>query len=92
MEQLVTVGTFLNIERMSVPKSLLESEGVECFVQNEFIGQIHPGFTLELQVKEKDAERSFDILKKGGFVTENDSAPSPIYKVIGRFLDKFRRK
>ncbi|MDR0232571.1 MAG: DUF2007 domain-containing protein [Dysgonamonadaceae bacterium] len=96
MEELVTVRTFFDTAQMAVPKSLLESEGIECFVQGEFMGQFHPAVNaadgLKLQVKEEDVKRAIDILKEGGFLTEKDLKPSKLYNVIGRLLDKFKKK
>ena len=96
MEHLVTIRTFFDTAQMAVPKSLLESEGIECFVRDEYMGQLHPAVNnadgIKLQVKEEDAERAADILMKGGFLTEKDLKPSKLYEAIGRLLGKFRNK
>jgi len=50
-----------------VLKSILESEGIECFLKNEFTTQIMshmPTFVVELQVKTTDLERVKEILKE----------------------------
>lgn len=50
-----------------VLKSILESEGIKCYLKNEFTTQImsHMAtFTVELQVSTKDLERVRKILKE----------------------------
>ena len=50
-----------------VLKSKLESEGIRCFMRNEFTTQIMnhlPSFEVELQVSEKDVERVREILNE----------------------------
>ncbi len=50
-----------------VLKSILESEGIKCFMKNEFITQIMSHmttFAVELQVSEADLEKALEIMKK----------------------------
>jgi len=50
-----------------VLKSKLESEGIQCFLKNEFTTQIMnyiPSFEIELQVSNSDLERVKEILSK----------------------------
>lgn len=51
---------------LSVLKSQLESEGIKCYLRNEFTTQIMnylPSFEVELQVSEVDLERAQELLK-----------------------------
>ncbi|MBI5778560.1 MAG: DUF2007 domain-containing protein [Planctomycetes bacterium] len=48
----------------------LEEEGIECFIQNEniaiwkhFTGTVG-GFSIELQVRESDADKALQIIKE----------------------------
>ena len=75
--QLVTVVNFYYPHEVGVPRSLLESEGIECFVRDEFTIGVHPFYSnaiggIKLQVRESDAQRAIEILKKGGFINERD--------------------
>lgn len=48
-------------------KGKLESEGIKCYMRNEFTTQIMnylPSFEVELQVSELDLERVKEILKE----------------------------
>ena len=50
-----------------VLKSKLESEGINCYLKNEFTTQIMnylPSFEVELQVSESDLEKVDAILKE----------------------------
>jgi hypothetical protein len=50
-----------------VLKSILESEGIKCYLKNEYITQImtHMAtFTVELQVASSDLQRAEEILKE----------------------------
>ncbi|MDR3061811.1 MAG: DUF2007 domain-containing protein, partial [Dysgonamonadaceae bacterium] len=59
MENLVTVITYYEPTEILIPKSLLESEGIECFVMGELMSRLYPiGAVggIKLQVREKDVE------------------------------------
>lgn len=50
-----------------VLKGKLESEGIKCYLKNEFTTQIMnylPSFEVELQVSESDLERVKEILSE----------------------------
>jgi hypothetical protein len=50
-----------------VLKSVLESEGIKCYMKNEFTTQIMShmaNFVIELQVSSTDLDRVNEILKK----------------------------
>lgn len=49
-----------------VLKSRLESEGIKCYLRNEFTTQIMnylPSFEVELQVSDADLERARELLQ-----------------------------
>ncbi len=50
-----------------VLKSKLESEGINCYLKNEFTTQIMnylPSFEVELQISDSDLERVKEILSE----------------------------
>jgi transcription initiation factor TFIIIB Brf1 subunit/transcription initiation factor TFIIB len=62
---------FVTIKKASVEgdlivlKSLLEAEGIKCFLKNQYVTQIinyMPSFAVELQVPKEDVMRAFQIL------------------------------
>ena len=96
MENLVTVQVFYEPTNVLIPRSLLESEGIECFVKDELVAQVYNVASIvggvKLQVKESDVERAIQILMDGGFLTEEELKPTGLYETIGKILDKFRKK
>ena len=96
MENLVTVKVFYEPTEVLVPRSLLESEGIECFAKDELVAQVYNVASIvggvKLQVRESDVERAVQILMEGGFLTEDELEPTGLYKTIGKFLEKFRKK
>lgn len=67
----VEIATFTYPSEVQVLRSLLESEGIECFLKNEFMSDIFPGISdignIELQVQQQDEERALEIMRESGF-------------------------
>ena len=70
MDDLVTISTFFYPHETGLPCSLLESEGIECFVQGELTVPYTPVVAsgIRLQVRGSDELKAIEILKKGGFI------------------------
>lgn len=76
---LITIATFSFADRMGLVRSKLESEGIECFVQDELVSQtyiVNAVGGMKLQVKEEDAERAAQIIKEMGVFDEPSVQPS----------------
>ena len=72
-DKLVTVATFVYPHEVGIPCSLLESEGIECFVCDDLTLNIVPFYSnaiggIRLQVRESETQRATDILIEGGFI------------------------
>ena len=70
----VTVKESHYLSDLSVLKSRLESEGIECRLKNELTTQVInyiPSFTVELQVPESDLERVREILIETGELSDS---------------------
>ena len=68
-EPLVTVAAFPFPLKAHVFRTLLESEGIPCFVLNENISRVYPHLTyatggVVLKVRESDAEKAQQILRE----------------------------
>ena len=75
MNNLTTIISFVYPHEPGIPRSLLESEGIECFLRDEMIVSVDPFYSnaiggIKLQVWESDAERATEILIGGGFIKE----------------------
>lgn len=82
MENLVTIITFTYAHEITIIRGKLESEGIDCFVQDELTAQVNPLYSnaiggVKLKVRESDAERAIEILKEGGYLKDTDFEPSP---------------
>ena len=72
-EKLITVLTFNFVHEAAIVQGRLQSEGVECFLQNKHTVQTNPLVTnaiggVKLQVRESDLQRSIEILKETGYI------------------------
>ena len=72
MPEFVTIATFTLPHEAAVPKALLESEGIACFLQNETTLEINPFMSnaiggVMLKVKEEDEDRARELLRVSGF-------------------------
>lgn len=77
METFVTVLTFTYPYEVPVIRARLESEGIACYVKDEFTIQVKHIFSqaiggIKLQVMESDVSRALEILKEGGYISEKD--------------------
>ncbi len=69
----VTIKESHYLSDLSVLKSRLDSEGIECRLKNELTTQVInyiPSFTVELQVPESDLERVREILIETGEISD----------------------
>jgi hypothetical protein len=72
MGRFVTVATFTNAHEVTILKARLESEGILCFVRDEFSMYLQPFFSaagggIKLEVGEEDAEEAMRIVKEFGY-------------------------
>jgi len=73
----ITVLTFNYPSEVAIIRSRLESEGIECFVQDELTVQVNPFISnaiggIKLQVRESDLEQTIEILKETGYIKTED--------------------
>ncbi|NVO02494.1 MAG: DUF2007 domain-containing protein [Bacteroidetes bacterium] len=66
--KIIPVKSFVDSFQAHLAKGKLESEGIECFLANENISNLSPGYlsrqdiTIDLMVSEYDYERAFALL------------------------------
>lgn len=78
MENLKTIMTFTLPQDAYLARSLLESEGIETFIQDELTAQVINFYSnaiggVKLQVRESDIENGITILKNGGFINSENT-------------------
>ena len=90
-DKLITVLTFTYPHELAIIRGRLESEGIECFVQDELTVQVSPFYSnaiggIKLRVRESDYQKAVEILKAEGYITE-PSQPA----VSSKFVDDFNK-
>lgn len=91
--ELVTIRKFTLSEDIPIVKSILDSENIYYFFKNELSVQVHPGHSsalggIQLQVRKKDAERAFSILKEAGYICQEDFEPSSFEIKLYKFFSR----
>lgn len=87
MDQFVTVRTFTNPIDLAVIKGRLESEGIECVVQDELTSRANAFYSAamggaRLQVRQSDLKATIEMLEEGGYLKEADFLPTPFYTTL----------
>jgi hypothetical protein len=89
----ITVLTFTYPYELAIVRGRLESEGIECFVQDELTAQVHPFYSnaiggVKLQVKASDLKQAVEILKETGYIKEEDLQAPKSLTDLNKFLAK----
>jgi len=84
LNKFVTIKTFTYATDVAIIRGRLESEGIECFAQDELTVQANPFYSnaiggVKLQVREHDVRKAIEILEEGGYLKEADFRPTPLY-------------
>ena len=84
MDKFVTIKTFTYATEVAVIRGRLESEGIECAVQDELTVQANPFYSnaiggVKLQVRQSDVRKAIEILEEGGYLKEAEFLPTPLY-------------
>ena len=99
MDKMVEIARFQNQAEAFMLRSLLESEGIECYLKDEIINQMYGGFVdfggIKVQILEDQVPHAMDVMKANGYElpTEDEAiAPlAPMSGFVGKipFLRKF---
>ncbi len=99
MDKMVEIARFQNQAEAFMLRSLLESEGIECYLKDEIINQMYGGFVdfggIKVQVMEDQVPHAMDVMQANGYElpTEDEAiAPlAPMSGFVGKipFLRKF---
>ena len=99
MDKMVEIARCQNQAEAFMLRSLLESEGIECYLKDEIINQMYGGFVdfggIKVQIMEDQVPHAMDVMKANGYElpTEDEAiAPlAPMSGFVGKipFLRKF---
>ena len=93
MVNYVTVLTFTYSHEVAIVRGRLESEGIDCFVQDELTVQVHPFYSnaiggVKLQVREQDLKQAVEILRETGYITDEDLRPSKELENLNKIFSR----
>lgn len=93
MSDLVTIYTATYPLDIFVLRARLESENIECFVQDELTLQTNPFYSnaiggVKLQVNQEDVEQAKEVLREGGYIPEGEDK-RVVDSVFNRLFEKF---
>lgn len=98
MSDLVTIKNSDVPTELIIAKTYLEANGIQCFMKDELINQVHP-FAIggaKLQVAEEDAMRAAELLIEGGFSKKEDfeipESTKSMVRIYEKISDFFKRK
>ncbi|MFV0271495.1 MAG: DUF2007 domain-containing protein [Macellibacteroides fermentans] len=99
MDKMVEIARFQNQAEAFMLRSLLESEGIECYLKDEIINQMYGGFVdfggIKVQIMEDQVPHAMDIMQANGYeLPKEDEAIAPLAPMSGfvgkiPFLRKF---
>ena len=99
MDKMVDFARFQNQAEAFMLRSLLESEGIECYLKDEIINQMYGGFVdfggIKVQVMEDQVPHAMDVMQANGYeLPKEDEAIAPLAPMSGfvgkiPFLRKF---
>ena len=99
MDKMVEIARFQNQAEAFMLRSLLESEGIECYLKDEIINQMYGGFVdfggIKVQVMEDQVPHAMDVMLANGYeLPKEDEAIAPLAPMSGfvgkiPFLRKF---
>ncbi len=92
-DKFITVLTFTYPQEVAIVRGRLESEGIECFVKDEFMAQVYHFYSaaiggVKLQVKESDLAKAVEILKEAGYIKDSDLQPPTFMTNLHRITAK----
>jgi hypothetical protein len=71
MDKMVEIARFQNQAEAFMLRSLLESEGIECYLKDEIINQMYGGFVdfggIKVQVMEDQVPHAMDVMQANGY-------------------------
>lgn len=87
MEKMVEIARFAEPEKAEILESLLKSEGIECYLRNEYTSQVmYPAYMggIRVELLESEVQRAMQIMEANGYeFPKEDEEPESIQAVSG---------
>lgn len=89
MENWKTVITFTLPHEAHIAAGVLESEGIETMIKDEFTAQVNNFYSnaiggVKIQIKENDFTQALSFLQKGGFIKNADADKTKKVEMVER--------
>lgn len=98
MDKMVEIARFQNQSEAHLLRSLLESEGIECYLKDELTNQMYGGMVdfggIKVQIMEDQVPHALEVMQVNGYeLPMEDEAVAPLAPMSG-FIGKipFLRK
>lgn len=88
MDKMVEIARFQYPAEAQTLMALLKSEGVDCYLRNEYSSQVMAGYVdiggARVEILESDVPQALEIMKEGGYdIPAEDEEPEQIRVVAG---------
>lgn len=87
-DKIVEIARFTYPAEAQTLMALLKSEGIECYLRNEFSSQVMGGYVdiggARIEILERDVPLALQIMEEGGYdIPREDEIPEQIQAVSG---------
>lgn len=88
MDKIVEIARFTYPAEAQTLMALLRSEGIECYLRNEYSSQVMGGYVdiggARVEILESDVPRAMEIMREGGYpIPDEDEQAEPVEQVAG---------
>lgn len=88
MDKMVEIARFQYPAEAQTLMALLKSEGVECYLRNEYSSQVMAGYVdvggARVEILESDVPHALEVMEAGGYdIPAEDEEPDQIKTVAG---------
>jgi len=94
-QELVTIATFHTEIEMIRIKGVLENEGIQCFVKDEYVTQMREfsyagNSGIKLQIPFAEMEKATQILQENGYLTAEDLSENFLEKKLRMLTNRHK--
>lgn len=88
MDKIVEIARFTYPAEAQPLMALLRSEGIECYLRNEYSSQVMAGYVdiggARVEILESDVPRAMEIMKEGGYpIPDVDEQAEAVGEIAG---------
>jgi hypothetical protein len=93
LDPFITIMTFTYSSELMVLRAQLEMEGIEVMVKDELTALVNPMYSnavggIKLQVRESNVPRAIEILKRVGYINEEELKTPEGMSTLDKIISK----